>query len=60
MKFLAITLIAHAVTTLSLLDSANVTNPIGPYAELVRYYREQWARYGHEQFAEAAFAGSPT
>ena len=25
------------------LFSANVTNPIEPYAELVRYYRERWA-----------------
>jgi len=29
------------------LFSANVTNPIGPYAELVRYYRERWVHYGH-------------
>ena len=30
------------------LFSANVTNPIEPYAELVRYYRERWAHYGHD------------
>jgi alkanesulfonate monooxygenase SsuD/methylene tetrahydromethanopterin reductase-like flavin-dependent oxidoreductase (luciferase family) len=29
------------------LFSANVTNPIEPYAELVRYYRERWLHYGH-------------
>ncbi|HEV2638232.1 MAG TPA: LLM class flavin-dependent oxidoreductase [Actinocrinis sp.] len=30
------------------LFSANVTNPIEPYAELVRYYRERWEHYGHD------------
>ncbi len=25
----------------------NVTNPIAPYAALVRYYRERWAFHGH-------------
>ena len=30
------------------LFSANVTNPIDPYAELIRYYRERWAHYGHD------------
>jgi len=30
------------------LFSANVTNPIEPYAELVRYYRERWVHYGHD------------
>ena len=25
-----------------------MTNPIEPYAELVRYYRERWAHYGHD------------
>ncbi|MEU4226432.1 LLM class flavin-dependent oxidoreductase [Nonomuraea sp. NPDC026600] len=30
------------------LFSANVTNPIEPYAELIDYYREQWAHYGHD------------
>ena len=28
------------------LFSANVTNPIEPYAELIRYYRERWATTG--------------
>jgi alkanesulfonate monooxygenase SsuD/methylene tetrahydromethanopterin reductase-like flavin-dependent oxidoreductase (luciferase family) len=27
--------------------SANVSNPIGPYAELVRHYRQRWEFYGH-------------
>jgi alkanesulfonate monooxygenase SsuD/methylene tetrahydromethanopterin reductase-like flavin-dependent oxidoreductase (luciferase family) len=30
------------------LFSANVTNPVEPYAELVRYYRERWQFYGHD------------
>ncbi|WP_026425233.1 LLM class flavin-dependent oxidoreductase [Actinokineospora inagensis] len=29
------------------LFSANVTNPIEPYTELIRYYRERWAFHGH-------------
>jgi alkanesulfonate monooxygenase SsuD/methylene tetrahydromethanopterin reductase-like flavin-dependent oxidoreductase (luciferase family) len=29
------------------LFSANVTNPIAPYAELIDYYRDRWAFYGH-------------
>jgi alkanesulfonate monooxygenase SsuD/methylene tetrahydromethanopterin reductase-like flavin-dependent oxidoreductase (luciferase family) len=29
------------------LFSANVTNPVEPYAELVRYYRERWVHHGH-------------
>jgi alkanesulfonate monooxygenase SsuD/methylene tetrahydromethanopterin reductase-like flavin-dependent oxidoreductase (luciferase family) len=29
------------------LFSANVTNPIEPYAELIDYYRERWAFHGH-------------
>jgi alkanesulfonate monooxygenase SsuD/methylene tetrahydromethanopterin reductase-like flavin-dependent oxidoreductase (luciferase family) len=40
------------------LFSANVTNPIGPYAELVRYYRERWAYYGHDPALAAVGAGS--
>jgi alkanesulfonate monooxygenase SsuD/methylene tetrahydromethanopterin reductase-like flavin-dependent oxidoreductase (luciferase family) len=40
------------------LFSANVTNPIGPYAELVRYYRERWAHYGHDPAAIAVGAGT--
>jgi alkanesulfonate monooxygenase SsuD/methylene tetrahydromethanopterin reductase-like flavin-dependent oxidoreductase (luciferase family) len=31
------------------LFSANVTNPIEPYAELIRYYRERWAHYGRKR-----------
>jgi alkanesulfonate monooxygenase SsuD/methylene tetrahydromethanopterin reductase-like flavin-dependent oxidoreductase (luciferase family) len=38
--------------------SANVTNPIGPYAELVRYYRERWAHYGHDPAAAVVGAGT--
>jgi alkanesulfonate monooxygenase SsuD/methylene tetrahydromethanopterin reductase-like flavin-dependent oxidoreductase (luciferase family) len=30
------------------LFSANVTNPIEPYAALIRYYRERWDFYGHD------------
>ena len=30
------------------LFSANVTNPIEPYAALVRHYRERWAHYGRD------------
>ena len=30
------------------LFSANVTNPIEPYAALVRHYRESWVKYGHD------------
>ncbi len=40
------------------LFSANVTNPIEPYAELVRYYRERWAHYGHDPAAAAVGAGT--
>jgi alkanesulfonate monooxygenase SsuD/methylene tetrahydromethanopterin reductase-like flavin-dependent oxidoreductase (luciferase family) len=40
------------------LFSANVTNPIEPYAELVRYYRHQWIHYGHDPAAIAVGAGS--
>jgi alkanesulfonate monooxygenase SsuD/methylene tetrahydromethanopterin reductase-like flavin-dependent oxidoreductase (luciferase family) len=29
------------------LFSANVTNPIDPYADLIDYYRERWAFYGN-------------
>ena len=28
------------------LFSANVSNPVQPYAELIRYYRERWEHYG--------------
>ncbi|HXW45952.1 MAG TPA: LLM class flavin-dependent oxidoreductase [Streptosporangiaceae bacterium] len=40
------------------LFSANVTNPIDPYAELVRYYRERWAHYGHDPALAAVGAGT--
>jgi alkanesulfonate monooxygenase SsuD/methylene tetrahydromethanopterin reductase-like flavin-dependent oxidoreductase (luciferase family) len=40
------------------LFSANVTNPIGPYAELVRYYRERWSHYGHDPALAAVGAGT--
>jgi alkanesulfonate monooxygenase SsuD/methylene tetrahydromethanopterin reductase-like flavin-dependent oxidoreductase (luciferase family) len=40
------------------LFSANVTNPIQPYAELVRYYRERWEFYGHDPALAAVGAGS--
>jgi alkanesulfonate monooxygenase SsuD/methylene tetrahydromethanopterin reductase-like flavin-dependent oxidoreductase (luciferase family) len=40
------------------LFSANVTNSIEPYAELVRYYREQWARYGHDPALAVVGAGT--
>jgi alkanesulfonate monooxygenase SsuD/methylene tetrahydromethanopterin reductase-like flavin-dependent oxidoreductase (luciferase family) len=40
------------------LFSANVTNPIEPYAELIRYYRERWEHYGHDP--EAAIVGAGT
>jgi alkanesulfonate monooxygenase SsuD/methylene tetrahydromethanopterin reductase-like flavin-dependent oxidoreductase (luciferase family) len=40
------------------LFSANVTNPVQPYAELVRYYRERWAHYGHDP--AAAYVGAGT
>ncbi|MFF3409201.1 LLM class flavin-dependent oxidoreductase [Streptomyces sp. NPDC002742] len=40
------------------LFSANVTNPIEPYAELIRYYRERWEHYGHDPAAIAVGAGT--
>ncbi|MFG1809524.1 LLM class flavin-dependent oxidoreductase [Streptomyces sp. NPDC049040] len=40
------------------LFSANVTNPIGPYAELVRHYRERWEHYGHDPALAAVGAGT--
>jgi alkanesulfonate monooxygenase SsuD/methylene tetrahydromethanopterin reductase-like flavin-dependent oxidoreductase (luciferase family) len=40
------------------LFSANVTNPIEPYAELVRYYRERWAHYGHAPASAVVGAGT--
>ena len=40
------------------LFSANVTNPIAPYAELVRYYRERWVHHGHDPALAAVGAGT--
>jgi alkanesulfonate monooxygenase SsuD/methylene tetrahydromethanopterin reductase-like flavin-dependent oxidoreductase (luciferase family) len=40
------------------LFSANVTNPIEPYAELIRYYRERWEHYGHDPALAAVGAGT--
>ncbi|MET7387633.1 LLM class flavin-dependent oxidoreductase [Streptomyces sp. NPDC005385] len=40
------------------LFSANVTNPIEPYAELIRHYRERWVHYGHDPAAIAVGAGT--
>ncbi|MFD0312709.1 LLM class flavin-dependent oxidoreductase [Streptomyces flavalbus] len=40
------------------LFSANVTHPIEPYAELIRYYRERWAFYGHDPARIAVGAGT--
>ncbi|GAA1934366.1 LLM class flavin-dependent oxidoreductase [Kitasatospora viridis] len=40
------------------LFSANVTNPIEPYAELVRHYRERWAHHGHDPALATVGAGT--
>src|ERR1700722_1953071 len=40
------------------LFSANVTNPIEPYAELIRYYRECWDFYGNDPSQVAVGAGT--
>ncbi|MEU0033704.1 MULTISPECIES: LLM class flavin-dependent oxidoreductase [unclassified Streptomyces] len=40
------------------LFSANVTNPIEPYAELIRYYRERWEHHGHDPADIAVGAGT--
>lgn len=40
------------------LFSANVTNPIEPYAELIRYYREQWAAAGRDPADALVGAGT--
>jgi alkanesulfonate monooxygenase SsuD/methylene tetrahydromethanopterin reductase-like flavin-dependent oxidoreductase (luciferase family) len=40
------------------LFSANVSNPIDPYAELIRYYRERWEFYGHDPAAAVVGAGT--
>ncbi|KUL39949.1 LLM class flavin-dependent oxidoreductase [Actinoplanes awajinensis] len=46
------------------LFSANVTNPIEPYADLIDYYRERWAFHGHDPAKirierSSALVGSP-
>jgi len=40
------------------LFSANVTNTIEPYAELVRHYRERWADHGHNPADALVGAGT--
>ncbi|TDT42057.1 alkanesulfonate monooxygenase SsuD/methylene tetrahydromethanopterin reductase-like flavin-dependent oxidoreductase (luciferase family) [Streptomyces sp. BK208] len=40
------------------LFSANVTNPVEPYAELIRYYRERWEFHGHDPAKLAVGAGT--
>jgi alkanesulfonate monooxygenase SsuD/methylene tetrahydromethanopterin reductase-like flavin-dependent oxidoreductase (luciferase family) len=40
------------------LFSANVTNPIEPYAELVGYYRDRWEFYGHDPAQATVGAGT--
>ncbi|MER6902031.1 LLM class flavin-dependent oxidoreductase, partial [Amycolatopsis sp. NPDC000740] len=40
------------------LFSANVTNPIGPYAELIRHYRERWAFHGRDPVQAVVGAGT--
>ncbi|WP_327128282.1 LLM class flavin-dependent oxidoreductase [Streptomyces sp. NBC_01727] len=40
------------------LFSANVTNPIEPYAELIRYYRQRWEHYGHDPAQAVVGAGT--
>ncbi|WP_433528138.1 LLM class flavin-dependent oxidoreductase [Micromonospora sp. CA-263727] len=38
--------------------SANVTNPVEPYAELVRHYRDRWVHYGHDPADALVGAGT--
>jgi alkanesulfonate monooxygenase SsuD/methylene tetrahydromethanopterin reductase-like flavin-dependent oxidoreductase (luciferase family) len=38
--------------------SANVSNPIEPYAELIRHYRQRWAHYGHRPADALVGAGT--
>uniref|UniRef100_A0AAU2K278 LLM class flavin-dependent oxidoreductase n=1 Tax=Streptomyces sp. NBC_00049 TaxID=2903617 RepID=A0AAU2K278_9ACTN len=40
------------------LFSANVTHPIGPYAELIRHYRERWEHHGHDPAHAVVGAGT--
>jgi alkanesulfonate monooxygenase SsuD/methylene tetrahydromethanopterin reductase-like flavin-dependent oxidoreductase (luciferase family) len=40
------------------LFSANVTNPVEPYAELVQHYRERWGHYGRDPADVVVGAGT--
>jgi alkanesulfonate monooxygenase SsuD/methylene tetrahydromethanopterin reductase-like flavin-dependent oxidoreductase (luciferase family) len=40
------------------LFSANVTNPIEPYADLIRFYRERWVAHGHDPADAVVGAGT--
>jgi alkanesulfonate monooxygenase SsuD/methylene tetrahydromethanopterin reductase-like flavin-dependent oxidoreductase (luciferase family) len=40
------------------LFSANVTNPIEPYAELIAHYRERWVAHGHDPVDALVGAGT--
>ncbi|AEV83419.1 luciferase [Actinoplanes sp. SE50] len=40
------------------LFSANVTNPVDPYAQLIDFYRERWAFHGHDPAKIRIGAGS--
>nr|WP_062341137.1 LLM class flavin-dependent oxidoreductase [Herbidospora sakaeratensis] len=40
------------------LFSANVSNPVEPYAELVAYYRERWEHHGHDPKDAVVGAGT--
>jgi alkanesulfonate monooxygenase SsuD/methylene tetrahydromethanopterin reductase-like flavin-dependent oxidoreductase (luciferase family) len=40
------------------LFSANVTNPVEPYAELVAHYRERWVAHGHDPADALVGAGT--
>ncbi|MEU8201189.1 LLM class flavin-dependent oxidoreductase [Streptosporangium sp. NPDC049046] len=40
------------------LFSANVSNPVEPYAELVRHYRERWEFHGHDPADALVGAGT--
>lgn len=40
------------------LFSANVTNPVEPYAELVAHYRERWVAHGHDPTDALVGAGT--
>jgi hypothetical protein len=38
--------------------AGNVTHPIGPRAELMRYYTERWSHHGHDPAMAAVGAGT--